>query len=326
MKNAICIASFGLMLATSSFADIGFPAAVDLCRGALPDKTLIEIEKRERNGVLVYEGDMYNPANLSTQWEPRFRVSDGASMGIDVDGTNASDMSELQAIFAAIGQVQIDFGDALAIAQGAEPTGDANKIELDFEEGILSYKVEFNDDAFRVYVDAALGVVVPHHHNGDDFEDLATPAQMVAGIDAAFLSNGLTVLKAEGEDESGSDDNLASVIEVTQWDAAADMLVLTYVSSATGQVTGSVSFAPTSSQRQQVDAVLASIGTVNVSFAAAIEQVAAGFPGAGFHEITLKAEDVGLVYKVEVITATNLELDVLVNAATGSSRNSPDAA
>ena len=59
------------------------------------------------------------------------------------------------------------------------------------------------------------------------------------------------------------------------------------------------------------------MGSVTVSFAAAIEQVAGNFLGAGFHEVTLKAEDAGLVYKVEIITATNLELDVWVNATGG---------
>lgn len=315
-KTVTCIATFGLAFAASAYADIGFPAAVDLCRGALPGKTLIEIEKRERNGTLVYEGAMYDPSNLLQQWEPRFRVTDGLSMGIDGDTTDESDLSEVQSIFAAISQVQLDFDDALAIAQGEQPSGAANKIELDFEEGILSYKVEFNDDAFRVYVDAATGGIVPHHGQGDDFEDLATPDQLIAGIDAVFAANGLPVVKVEGEDESGVDDNAASTIEVTQWNAKTGMLVLTVVDAATGTVGGSVSFLPSASQLSKVNAVMAGIGAVNVSFADAISQTAADFPGAGFHEVELKAEDAGLLYKLEIITATGLELDVFVNAVT----------
>ncbi len=318
MKRLLYVASLGLALTTSVFADIGFPAAVDLCRSALPTKTLIEIEKRVRSGTLVYEGNMYNPADLTTEWEPRFRVSDGLAMGIDSDSTDESNLSELQAIFAALGQVQIDFGDALDIAQAAEPAGDANKIELDFEEGVLAYKVEFNDDSFRVYVDASSGAIVPHHHNGDDTEDLATSAQMITGIDAAVALNGLPVLKVEGEDESGADDNSASRIEVTQWNAKTGQLVLTFVNPTTGAITASTSFSPSSSQMAQINAVMAGMDSVNVTFAAALEQVAASYPGAGFHEVTLKAEDAGLTYKVEIITSAGFELDVWVDASVGA--------
>lgn len=315
MKSLLCIAA--LATSTAATADIGFVAAVELCRNALPDTTLIQIEKRVRDGVLVYEGDMYLTSNLTTEWEARFRVSDGASMGIDVDETDESDLSELQAIFAAFDEIQIDFAEALAIAQGAEPQGDPNKIEIDFEEGILTYKVEFNDDSFRVYVAASNGAIVQHHHGGDDFEDLATPAQMTAAVDAVS-GNGLLVVKVEGEDESGADDNAASIIEVTQWNPKTNEFVLTKVDAATAAILSSVDFGPTSTQAEKIAAIMALLDTLNVSVAEAVAQVAGSNPGAGVHEVELKAEDKGLVYKVEIITSSGLELDVWVDASTGT--------
>lgn len=313
-KTLTLIATLGLACAAAASADIGFPAAVDLCRGALPGKTLIEIVKRTRQGTLVYEGALYNPANLNTQWEARFRVSDGANMGLDTGATDSNDLSEVQAIMASISQVQLDFDDALTIAQAEIPTGAANKIELDFEEGILSYKVLFNDNAFRVYVDAATGGIVPQHQPGDDVEDLATPEQMIAGIDAVAASNGLPVLGAEGEDESGVDNNAATIIEVSQWNAATGMVVLTDVDAATGTLGQQVSFLPSSSQLQKINRVLAGLDTATLTFAGAISQTAAQFPGAGIHEVELEGEDAGLVYKLEIITATGLEMDVFVDA------------
>jgi len=315
MKTLLCIAA--LASSTAAAADIGFVAAVDLCRNALPDKTLISVEKRVRDGTLVYEGDMYLPSNLATEWEPRFRVSDGAPMGINIDQTDASDLSELQAIFAAFDEIQIDFAGALAIAQAAAPEGAPNKIEIDFEEGILSYKVEFDEDTFRIYVAASNGAIVPQHNQGDDFEDLATAAQMTAAVDAVS-GNGFLVIKVEGDDESGADDNTASIIEVTQWNSKSNQFVLTTVDAATAAILSSVTFGPAGSQAAKMAAIMALIDTLNVTVGDAVALVAADFPGAGFHEVELKAEDLGLVYKVEIITASGLELDVWVDASTGT--------
>jgi len=128
------------LLATASVAsaDIGYTKAISLCRGAVPQGTLLGIEQRERNNVWVYEGDMYDAA-LTTNWGPRFNRETGASRGIDVDAPDESDLPNLEAIFARLSEAVLDFSDALPIANEAAGREDVMKIAFDLEAGILAF-------------------------------------------------------------------------------------------------------------------------------------------------------------------------------------------
>ena len=95
------------VLATSAAvsADIGFVQAISLCRGAVPQGTLLGIEQRERNNVWVYEGDMYDAA-LTTNWGPRFNRDTGAALGVDVDSPDETELANLSAILARLGEAK----------------------------------------------------------------------------------------------------------------------------------------------------------------------------------------------------------------------------
>ena len=105
------------LLATASVAsaDIGYTKAISLCRGAVPQGTLLGIEQRERNNVWVYEGDMYDAA-LTTNWGPRFNRETGASRGIDVDAPDESDLPNLEAIFARLSEAVLQEWHVVRIA------------------------------------------------------------------------------------------------------------------------------------------------------------------------------------------------------------------
>ena len=108
-----------LFLATAlASADIGFPTAVDLSRGAVPQGTLLGVQLRDRDNVWGYEGDLYDAA-LTTNWGPRFHQDTGDLIRIDVDSPDSSDIANLQAIFARLDTATLDFADAQTAANTA---------------------------------------------------------------------------------------------------------------------------------------------------------------------------------------------------------------
>ena len=125
-------------------ADIGFPAAVDLCRGAVPQGTLLGVELRDRNNVWGYEGDLYDAA-LTTNWGPRFHRDTGDFIRLDVDSPDESNISNLQAIFAALPTATLDFADAETAANTASERTDVSRIQFDMEAGLLAFQVEYFD-------------------------------------------------------------------------------------------------------------------------------------------------------------------------------------
>ena len=84
LQNALFASIAASTLAGAASADIGFPAAVDLCRAQVPTAVLFGVELRERDSVLVYEGEMYG-SPIANLFAPRFVAADGAFAGLDDD-------------------------------------------------------------------------------------------------------------------------------------------------------------------------------------------------------------------------------------------------
>ena len=305
--------------ASTASADIGFAKAVTLCRAAVPDTTLIQIEIRERDNMLVYEGDMYTAA-LTANWDPRINMDTGALILVDVDSVDPSDIATLTAIFARLEEIQIDFAEAIDIATAAGSGSAAQKTQLDIEHNILSYQVEFWDLS-KIYVDAATGGIVPHHGQGDDMEDTYPAASFTAAIAAATASagDGWTAIEVEAEDESGSSSGSSGSsdtdrIEVTFTDAKGSTLLEVDV-GLDGTILSVTTYSPSSSQSSKLSQIIPLLGTMTCVATCAVGGADAAFPAAGLHEVELKVEQGDLVWKVELITADLVELDMWIDAS-----------
>lgn len=314
LTSTIAAMTLGVFTMSAS-ADIGFAAAVDLSRTAVADATLFSVELRERNNMLVYEGDMYTPA-LTVNWNPRFNPETGALIVIDINGVDQSNVSNLTQIFAMLPSAQLDFAAALDIATAAHTGSGVQKIGLDIEAGILAYQVEFFDLS-KVYVDSVTGGVIPHHQNGDDMEDTLPAAAFQTAIGAAttFVGEGWTAWEADAEDESGSNSSNVDRVEVTFFNADASQLQQVDVDLA-GVVISSQTFSPGASQAARIAAILPLLGGMTVGMSSAVASAEAAHPGSGIHEVELKLENGDLTWKVQLITTLLVEIDFWVDATT----------
>ena len=299
----------------SASADIGFSAAVDASRAAVPEATLFGVELRERDNVLVYEGDMYTTA-LTTNWNPRFNTETGALILVDVDSVDQSNVSNLTQIFAMLPNAQLDFAAALEIANAASTGSAPQKIALDIEAGILAFQVEYFDLS-KIYVDSVTGGIIPHHNQGDDMEETLPAAAFQTAIGAAtkFVGEGWTAWEAEAEDESSSSSSGVDRVEVTFFNTDGSQLQQVDV-GLTGVVLGSQTFSPGASQASRISAILPLLANMTVGMSAAVGQAEATHPGSGIHEVELKVENGDLSWKVQLITSLLVEIDFWVDATT----------
>lgn len=303
------IAIGSLAAASVASADIGFAAAATAARAAAADSTLLQVEQRLRNGVLVYDADLFAAPNLNRA--VRINATTGNAGGVETSTIAPEGLPLIQQILEMLPNATIDFGGAADRAVAASPEGaTANKVSLDVELGMLAYQVMLNDDALKVYVDSVTGNVVPHHGEGDDDgEDSVPGTNFGAALSAAMASTGLPVLSAEAEIE-----NLAGRLETIFWNAKSGELVMVTSSAADGSILSTVSWTPSADQMARIADEIAVLGSVTVDARAALDTAMAQHPTASFHGIDLTAEDAGPVWKVELTTDQGFELDVFVDA------------
>lgn len=309
-RPAILIAAATSLVAVApAFADIGFAAAAAAARGAAADATLLQVEQRLRNGVLVYDADLFAAPNLNRN--VRINATTGAAGAVETSAIEAEGLAIIEQILSMLPNATIDFGGAVERAVAASPEGAAaNKVSLDIELGMLAYQVLLNDDALKVYVDSVTGNVVPHHGGGDDDgEDSVPGTNFGAALSAAMAATGLPVLSAEAEIE-----NLSGRLETIFWNAKSGELVMVTSSAADGAILSTVSWTPSADQLARIADEIAVLGSVTVDARAALDTAMAQHPTASFHGVELKAEDAGPVWKVELTTAQGFELDVFVDA------------
>ncbi len=306
-------------LSSASFADIGFPAAVIGCRSAVPQATLFGVELRERNGMLLYEGDLYDQA-LVTNWDPRLNMDTGALLEIDIDTPDQSNLADLAWIFAHMGDVSLDFADAIDAAADSSTGSGLQKIQLDREEGILAYQLEYFDLS-KLYVDAATGGIIPHHSSSDDHEETLSEAQFNSciGAAAAAVGAGWTSFESEAEDESSSSLTAANRVEVRFFETKGSGVRQVTVDLG-GAVLSNIDYTPTPSQASRIESIRSLLGSLTVGMAEAVTTAIANYPLATVHEAELKVEQGGLMWKVELVTAALVEIDAWVDASQAAFR------
>lgn len=311
-----------MIAAAPAAADIAMTEAITIAESTVTDRTLVQIRLRDED-VLVWRASFVD-AELANVREVDIDAATGDVVGQGFDAIDPADLPVYEAIFADPDAVAITFVEAVSVAQEAAGAKESPfDGQIDIEAGILAFQIEFLPSESKFYVDAATGVIA--NENGDDAgdDDILTAESLLAGIDAAIAANGLPVLSAKGEDEQGGDDNAATVVEVLQWDAKSGQLVQVMVDVATGQVVSEVAFVPSGNQLARLQPVIDALASVTVTYGAAMAEALAAHPGAlGVHEVSLKVEDAGVFYEVELVNALGLEIEVLVSATTGGTAQS----
>jgi uncharacterized membrane protein YkoI len=294
---------------TVSMAD-----AIGIAREIVPDRTLVQIDLRDLEDEPLWQASFVDDMLIDEQ-EVEIDATTGKVLGTEIDAIDPEDLPVYEAIFADPEAIAIGFLDALDIA--GELVGEgvvAWNGELEFEAGVLAYQIEYSDET-KIYVDANNGAIVNEHGDDEGDDDVLPPDQLAAGIEAAVALNGLPVLEAEGEDEFGGDDNVASVVEVVQWDGKNGMLVHSAFDATTLELIETVSYTPSDAQLERLQPVIDALDSITTTFAGAMAEALAAQPDAiGVHEISLKAEDLGIFYEVELVNAMGFEIDVLVDA------------
>lgn len=316
LVRSVLLAGTVSMLSATAGADIGFPAAVDLCRGQVPEAILFGVGLRERNEVLLYEGEMYDAA-LTTLFAPQFDAASGDFIALDDDMPAIEDMPILQEIMDRIGDVTVDFADALGAANTASGRDDAERIMLAIEAGILAYQVNYLDGMTKAYIDAATGGEIPHHENENETEDNAPTTVVSAAIALAeaTLGEGWMTIGLEVEAEG-----MGSIVQVLLVETATGMLAQADVAGK--KVLEVVQFEPIGDQVEMVAEILAALDSIVVDAAAAVAAAEAAYPGAGINEVELEAEqEVGkkgtttsAAWMVALTTVDLIELDFFVDA------------
>ena len=303
-----------LFLATAlASADIGFPTAVDLSRGAVPQGTLLGVQLRDRDNVWGYEGDLYDAA-LTTNWGPRFHQDTGDLIRIDVDSPDSSDIANLQAIFARLDTATLDFADAQTAANTASGRTDVERIQFDMEAGILAFQVEYFDGVTKIYIDSVTGGVIPHHNQGDDVEQTLPSATMISGVALAesTLGAGWHAFKTEAAPEDAG-----AIVEVLLFNLKSRMLAQAEVLGTTVLVT---EFAPAGSQASMVAELQANWGAVLTGIDGALAAAEVAYPLAGINEVELEIETektgTTISWKVGLVTVDLIEVDYFVDATT----------
>ncbi len=303
------VASF----ASSVSADIGYAAAVDAARAAAPLGTLFGIQQRERNNVMIYEGELYD-APLNTQFQARLDLETGALLRVDVNGVSKSARPALQEIADRLGEVQLDFAPAIDAANASSARSDVQKAAFDMEAGILAYQVEYFDGVTKVYIDSVTGGVIPHHGQDDDMDPTNPSTAVIAAIDIAEAHKGAgwVTIGLENESEKGG-----NIVEVLLMELKGNMLSMVRV--AGDAVLSSSDFEPAGNQIARIALLRDNWDLVVTDLAAAVGAAEAAYPGAGISEaeFEVETEKTGntVSWKINLITADLIEVDYIVDAS-----------
>ena len=315
MKNRtsalLTVLALSSLTAAVASADIGFPTAIDAARAAAPKGILFSIEIDERDDALVYEADLFNlSATLGTA--VRLDLATGEVLEVETDAVDPAEAAEVEAVLALLPASELDFVDAINIAATEVVGGQIGRLQLEIEAGILTYQVEYTDGT-EVDIDAVTGGIIPHHAEGDDFEETLPSVTVQAAIATAETEAGAgwTTIGVEVENEKAG-----NTVEVLFLNPKSGMLALAVV--AGDAVTEFTEFAPGGPQAARIAAIRNALPSVVRSAAVAVGVAEGEYPGAGINEVELVVEVEGaatsVLWKVSLITAGLIELDFFVDA------------
>lgn len=176
----LILAVSNLAIAAAARADIGFPAAVSICRKLAPAQKLVAIRVRQRNGVWVYEGDLVNapPAQTTTATIDR---DTGALIDLAVAATPAGVYPMLVQVLQRLHYAGVDFAQAIALAGASSGLTATERVDLLYEAGVLAFRVRFSSGV-TVGIDSVTGGVIPAVVPGLGIEATVSAAEMAGAI------------------------------------------------------------------------------------------------------------------------------------------------
>ncbi|MCE2881041.1 MAG: FG-GAP-like repeat-containing protein [Planctomycetaceae bacterium] len=129
-------------------------------------------------------------------------------------------------------------------------------------------------------------------------------------VNAALAASSLPILEAEVELEGG-----VTYVQVLQWNSATSQFKLVVVRTSNLSVVYSTSWTPTADQFDDYADAISVLGQVTRTVTSAVNQALSANLGTNPHSVELQDEDVGPVWKVEIVRAdgTLAEVSILAN-------------
>ena len=219
------------------------------------------------------DGDTTSLLSL-TGLETRFAGHEAEGMGVSLFGTSAGNF-----------KFEASFDD---VSFSGDDYNDSDDSGFDDDDGA--------DDA---------------DEDGDrDGDDSASAATFNFALDAIIASNNLPLLEAESDVESG-----ILVVKALQWNAANGKLVQVVANANTGLIVRTLTWTPTAAQNEKYADSISVIGSISIQWTApmAVSEALVNYPaGTTVHAIELEEEDGRPQWKVELVTASGVEIEVRI--------------
>lgn len=187
LHSALPLAALCVLLPWSTtHGAIDFAQAAQIARTANPGRPLIGIKQRQRDGEWWYATSNINLVNTLT-YTLDIDAATGLILGEESEEILPPEDLESAAVLARLPLLQVDFAQALALANQstARTEADVFRIDLESEFFMLFYQVRYTDGVQRI-VDAITGRV----HADDD------EASLDNAIDAAVMQTRIASAQA----------------------------------------------------------------------------------------------------------------------------------
>ena len=225
------------------------------------------------------------------------------SMAVQLDGSSSPllTLSGLESRFAGL----VDKG--MGVSMFGTSAGNF-KFEASFDD--FSFSGDDYNDSDDSEFDDDDGDDDADEDGDRDGDDSAGAATFNFALGAIIASNNLPLLEAESDVESG-----ILVVKALQWNAANGKLVQVVANANTGLIVRTLTWTPTAAQNEKYADSISVIGSISIQWTApmAVSEALVTYPaGTTVHAIELEEEDGRPQWKVELVTASGVEIEVRI--------------
>ena len=227
-------------------------------------------------------------------------VSGAVSMAVQLDGSSSPllTLSGLESRFAA------RTAQGMGVSMFGTSAGNF-KFEASFDD--FSFSGDDYNDSDDSEFDDDDGDDDADEDGDNGGDDSTAAADFNDALDAIFSASDLPLLEAEADFQSG-----VSVVKALQWNAANGKLVQVVANANSGLIVRTLTWTPTAAQSQKYADSIFVIGSIQLSATAAVSQALVGYSGVTVHAIELEEEDGRPQWKVELVTASGVEIEVRI--------------
>lgn len=266
-------ALFVLLPWSTTHGAIDFAQAAQIARIANPGRPLVGIKQRQRDGEWWFATSNINLVNTLT-YTLDIDAATGLILGEESEEILPPEDLESAAVLARLPLLQVDFAEALALANqsAARTEADVFRIDLESEFFMLFYQVRYSDGVRRI-VDAITGRV----HADDDeatLDNAIDPAVMQARIASAQTMAGSAWVVFEASAFLVGDGIATSVLLLNPVNGRVRQV------DALGQQTTMSSYTPIGRLAEDVAVLRAHLAEVVYGPAEFLAHAARTYPGA----------------------------------------------